>query len=276
MSEPRGVPTPEPPRRTARPSRLLAILRLPMVAGWTAVCGSVAVLAYLLRKPAPGVSAGIRNLTVRAWGKGFLWILGVQVEVRGTPPHPPFLLVTNHLSYIDIPLLASLTRCVFVSKHEVRGWPGFGLAARAAGTIFIDRSRKRDAVRVLDQMEEARKAGDGIIFFPEGTSTRGERVTPLKPALLDAAIRSGQPIHYGVISYRTPPDQPPAHEVVCWWGDMTFFPHFFTLLGIPGFTAFVTFGHETLMDEDRKALAARLHRVLDREFIPVVPREATE
>jgi 1-acyl-sn-glycerol-3-phosphate acyltransferase len=273
MTEPSGPGNGlEPP--TVRPSRIRAAVRVALLLAWTAACGSVALAARLGRRLAPGASRTLRTLAFRAWGKGFLAVLGARVEVRGTPPKPPFLLVTNHLSYVDVPLLASLTRCVFVSKHQVEGMPGFGALARAVDTIFIRRDRPRDALRVLDQMDEARTAGDGVVFFPESTTSRGDRIAALKPALLDAAVRTGQPIHFGIISYRTPPDMPPAHQVVCWWGDMTFRPHFLALLGYPGFTAYVTFGSETVTADDRKTLAARLRTALEREFVPVVPRES--
>ncbi len=274
MTEPTGLGNAPAPTPAAKPSRLLAAIRIGPLLAWTTACGALAVLARLVRRLAPGPSRYLRSLAFVSWGKGVLTLMGVRVEVRGKPPQPPFLLVTNHLSYMDVPLLASLTRCVFVSKHEVKGVPGLGTLARAVDTIFIQRERARDALRVLDQMEEARNAGDGVVFFPESTTSRGDRVAALKPALLDAAVRTGQPIHYGIISYRTPPDLPPAHEVVCWWGDMTFLPHFMALLGYRGFKAYVTFGAETLSADDRKVLAARLRTALDREFAPVVPREA--
>lgn len=274
MTEPSGRGNGPATRPTVKPSRVRAWVRLVLLLGWTLGCGGAALAARLFRGLAPGPSRAIRTVAFRAWGKGFLAIIGARVEVRGTPPKPPFLLVTNHLSYVDVPLLASLTRCVFVSKHQVEGVPGFGALARAVDTIFIRRDRPRDALRVLDQMESARAAGDGVVFFPESTTSRGDRIATLKPALLDAAVRTGQPIHFGIISYRTPPRLPPAHEVVCWWGDMTFRPHFMALLGYPGFTAFVTFGSETVTADDRKTLAARLRTALEREFVPVVPRES--
>jgi 1-acyl-sn-glycerol-3-phosphate acyltransferase len=260
-------------RRQPRSSALLAVLRVAPVVGWTVLTGLVGLVGAGLRRIHPRSGAFLQGLALRGWARGLLFILGARVEVRGTPPRPPFLLVTNHLSYVDIPVLASLTHCVFVSKHDVADWPGIGILVRAVGTIFIDRSRPRDVLKVMEQMNEARELGSGVVFFPEGTSTKGERVTPLKPALLDAAVRSGQPVHYGVISYRTPEGEPPAHQAICFWGDAEFASHAWGLLGLSGFTVHVTFGNETLLEEDRKTLARRLQLALERDFNPSVARE---
>ena len=137
-------------------------------------------------------------------------------------------------------------------------------------TIFIDRSSRRDVVRVNEQIECALQAGDGVVLFAEGTSTSGERVLPLKPSLLELAAQKGLPVSYASISYGVPAGATPAHESVCWWGDMTFAEHFFDLLKLPGFEARIVFGPDTIRESDRKQLARRLHENIARQFTPVV------
>ena len=109
-----------------------------------------------------------------------------------------------------------------------------------------------------------------MILFPEGTSTDGRQVCPLKPALLEVAARQGYPVHYARVSYRTPSDAPPAHLAVCWWGDMEFGSHFVELCRLPGFQATVTFGAYPIVERDRKALAQKLHRALTHDVVPAV------
>ena len=197
----------------------------------------------------------------------------MRVEVSGEPPRAPFCLVSNHLSYVDIVLLGSRLGCVFVAKGEVSDWPVIGFLARAAGTIFVNRRSKRDALRVLEIIERRIGLGDGVVIFAEGTSSRGDTVLPLKPALLEWAARTGLPVGYASLSYRTPAGVPSADLAVCWWGDMTFGPHLLDLCRLPEFHATLTFGREPIRDRDRKQLAARLHRAVREQFIPVVTPE---
>jgi 1-acyl-sn-glycerol-3-phosphate acyltransferase len=198
--------------------------------------------------------ANLAGRTARVVGQ----IMGMQVRVEGTPPEAPFWLVSNHVSYVDVVLLMGLVEGVFVAKQEVRSWPLLGLLTRAFGTLYIDRSNARDAARINERMEAALSGGDGLVFFPEGTSTAGDRVLPFRSSLLDPAASGASPVYYAAIRYRTPPGAPPASQAVCWWGTMTFGGHFWALLGLPGFHATVRFGERPLMEPDRKRLAQRL------------------
>jgi 1-acyl-sn-glycerol-3-phosphate acyltransferase len=131
----------------------------------------------------------------------------------------------NHLGYLDILMLATQVDAPFVAKAEVAHWPVIGLLCRSVGTIFIDRARKRDLPRVIDEMVAALQRGRRVIFFPEGTSTSGATVLPFRSPLFEATIRTGVPVRYASLAYCTPKGAPPAHQVVCWWGDMTFIDH---------------------------------------------------
>jgi lyso-ornithine lipid O-acyltransferase len=113
-------------------------------------------------------------------------------------------------------------------------------------------------------------AQSSVVLFPEGTSSLGARVLPFKAALLEAAAQAKQPVAYAALSYRTPVGQPPAHLVVCWWGEMTFLDHLYRLLQVPKFEALVVFGEQTLQATDRKTLAAQLWQAVSEQFIPVV------
>lgn len=211
-----------------------------------------------------------RRRVLRAWGGGLAWVLRVRTVVQGTRPAPPFFLVTNHLSYLDIVILSAVTPGRFVAKREVRSWPGFGLLAAVGGSIFIDRTAPRDAVRVIDRLSEAVAGGDGVIVFAEATSSAGYTVLPFRPALLEWAARTGYPVHYASVSYRTPAGSPPAHESVCWWGDMTLGPHLLGLCRLPWIEVTIRFGADPIAEQDRKRLASRLQRAVADQFTPVV------
>jgi len=228
----------------------------------------VPVLRLLgLRHAASRVSAWL----FRRWARWAAWVLGARVEVEGTPPEPPFVLVSNHLSYIDIMILASQVDCVFVSRADVAGWPVVGALVRMVGTVFIDREAKRDIPRVLDRVEENLAHGRGIVIFPEGTTSDGSSVMPFRPPLLEAATRAGLPVKCASLSYRTPPGCDPASEVVCWWGGMEFWPHVIRLFGLPGFTATLKLAPDSIRETDRKKLAVISREIVARQFEPLPP-----
>lgn len=210
-----------------------------------------------------------RNLAVHWWGRFVVAALRVRVERRGTPPRGGFLLVANHLGYLDIPVIASQVPVIFVSKAEVADWPVIGWIARSVGVVFLERERKRDLPRVAERIAAELSHGNGVVLFPEGTSSRGAEVLAFRPSLLDPAARAGLPVSYAALSYRTPEGSPPASEAVCWWGDMTFGGHALRLLGLPWIEAEVAFGDAPVVDTDRKSLAQRLWQAVRLRFEPV-------
>ena len=89
--------------------------------------------------PAPRARRRARNAVFRAWARVCLRVAGGRLRVEGPAPRAPFLLVCNHLGYVDVPVLAACTGAWFVAKMEIRGWPLVGVLCRSAGTLFIDR-----------------------------------------------------------------------------------------------------------------------------------------
>jgi 1-acyl-sn-glycerol-3-phosphate acyltransferase len=201
-----------------------------------------------------------RRIVKRRWSRALCRALAVRVEVVGEPPRQPCLLVSNHLSYLDIPVLAGLVDTVFVSKAEVARWPGVGLLATRADTIYVDRERKRRLPEVNARIRDVLAHGDGVVVFPEGTSTGGERVLPFRPSLLASAAELGLEVRCAGLAYASGPGDPPASESVCWWRDMPFGPHVLGLLRLSGIRARVVFPSEAVRSSDRKELAERLWR----------------
>ncbi len=200
----------------------------------------------------------------RLWSRITLRILGATVEIRGTPPAAPFLLVSNHLSYVDVAVLASRAEAVFVARGDLAGWPVFGVLSRSVGTLYLDREMKRDIPRVAAAMEGRLRDGVGVVLFPEGTSSDGRNVLPFRPSLLDPAARLGIPVYWAALDYRTREGQPPAKESVCWFDDMRFVPHLLALMRLSGFEARVVFGSTPVSGADRKFLAQELHSTVRR------------
>jgi 1-acyl-sn-glycerol-3-phosphate acyltransferase len=209
-----------------------------------------------------------RNFIFRNWARTIVKVLGIKVQTNAIVAATPFFLVSNHLSYLDIVVFASQMDCVFIAKREVASWPVFGLLSRSMNTIFIDRARPSDIPRVNVLIVETLRSGQNIVVFPEGTSTAGAKVLPFKPSLLEPAAQGNFPVAYASISYRTPPDETPAHLSVCWWGAMTLMPHLRGVFQLSAIEATVTFGTETLQGTDRKELTKRLHEAVTTIFTP--------
>jgi 1-acyl-sn-glycerol-3-phosphate acyltransferase len=213
-----------------------------------------------------------RNGHFQRWTGGILRILGIRVQSVGPIPRPPFVLVTNHLSYVDVLVLASLLPdTVFVAKSEVATWPVIGHLCRGMGTLFVDRGSRRDVPRMVAEMRKCLADGWGVVLFAEGTSTLGATVGPFRPSLLEAPAASGLPVHYAALSYRTTPPDEAADTAICWWGEMDFSPHLWKLAHLSQGEARVDFASEPVLLADRKLLARALHQGVLSIFRPTSP-----
>lgn len=239
---------------------VLAALRFAGFLALTAIAG-VGLVATRGRARAP---------LFRFWSRSLMRLLHISVDVRGTPPPRGVALVANHLSYLDIVVLGSLVDAVFVAKADVARWPGIGALAARVGTIFIDRTRKRDLVRALPLVESCLRTGRTVVFFPEGTSTPGREILRFRSPLFAAPVRASRPVACAAIHYRTDARDPHASSAVCWWGDMTFLPHLFALMKLRGVSATVSFPAETLWEDDRKRLSERAHAAIEKHWQPVL------
>ena len=144
------------------------------------------------------VAFGRLSLHARArvasrWNHAAARSLGVRLRVSGQTelPERPVLLVSNHVSWLDIPVVSAARPVRFVSKDDVRGWPVMGWLATRAGTLYLNRGSGRAAHRMAAALAEALQDGQHVVIFPEGTTTDGSSVLPFKPMLLQAAIDAG-------------------------------------------------------------------------------------
>jgi 1-acyl-sn-glycerol-3-phosphate acyltransferase len=163
--------------------------------------------------------------------RGLARVMGLRVTVQGTPPAGPVLLCPNHLSYLDILVLASVTDVLFVSRGDVAHWPFVGALARLGGTIFLDRSRRRDAARAGDDVGVWLERGFRVVVFLEGRAGPGGDVLPFRSSLLEPAVRRGVPCVGASIAYALPDD--PGADVaqeVGWSDDAPFGAHVLRLL----------------------------------------------
>jgi lyso-ornithine lipid O-acyltransferase len=196
-----------------------------------------------------------RALWLRDASRRVLKALGVGIEVDGQPPTSG-LVVSNHLSYLDILILSAAMPCFFVAKKEIDGWPYFGWAARTAGTIFLDRKSMRSARAVAGEIAERLKLPVPVLLFPEGTSTDGTQVLRFHSRLIDPATKAGTPVTAAAVRY-VAADRIEERQL-CWYGGQEFLPHVWKVLGVEGFSAQVRFG-EPRTYPDRRVAAERTH-----------------
>jgi 1-acyl-sn-glycerol-3-phosphate acyltransferase len=222
--------------------RMRAVVRL-------LLAGTATAVLYAIWLAVGRSRTALRKRIVRLWTIAMGRIFGLRPRVEGEGPAGAFLLVANHVSWLDILLLGSLREVVFIAKAEMRGWPIIGPLATSTGTIFIDRGSRRDTLRVSEAIEQAVRDGTSVVLFPEGTSTDGNRLLPFKSALLESAARNTLPVHYAALRYETPQ--------AAWPDDTPFGKHAWQLLQVARIDATVRFGG-AVTARDRKELAEKL------------------
>jgi lyso-ornithine lipid O-acyltransferase len=208
------------------------------------------VLRYWLIRIRSPLSLERRARWLQSACKMVLHSLGIQYHVEGQVPTCG-VVVSNHLSYLDILILSSAMPCFFVAKAEIDKWPYFGRAARTGGTLFIDRSSLASADKVASQITERLALPVPILFFPEGTSTDGASVHRFHTWLFEPAARAGAPVTAASVRYVLADGL--QERDLCWFGDAPFLPHLWKTLAASGFNAEVKFGEATVYPNRRTA-----------------------
>ena len=199
-------------------------------------------------------------------------LIGVRVRVVGAPMHQhPLLIVSNHVSWLDISVITAIAPVVFVAKQEVASWPLFGLLAKLQRSVFVDRNQRQKTAAVNAEIAERLAGGDPVVLFGEGTSSDGNRVLAFRTALIGAARDAlAQAEHVGRVwiqplslAYTGLLGLPLGRQhrpIVAWYGDFALGPHLVGVLRRGGIDVVVTWGEPIAFDEtsDRKAVARQL------------------
>ena len=205
-------------------SSLRAALRLALLLVWTLCC--LPVQALLLALPGQG------NVRFGAlYHRGLCRILGLRLRVVGTPaPGAAVLFLSNHTSWLDIPVLGAVLRAPFVSKAEVGTWPGVSLIARLGRTVYVSRARGRTGEEAA-AMRQRLAEGGSLVLFPEGTSSDGTRVLPFRSSFLAVAEAAAtvQPVTVVYDRLGGLPATRRDRPAFAWYGDMEISSHFWQL-----------------------------------------------
>lgn len=206
-------------------------------------------------------------------------MLGIRLRCHGVVASDrPVLLISNHISWLDIPVLSAIAPVSFVAKKEVGSWPGVSILARLQRTVYVDRERRRDVQPASNQIAARMREGDNIVLFPEGTSSDGNRVLPFRSALF-GAVKPGRAndghsevyVQTAAIAYTRVHGVPLGRQgrpLVAWYGDMDMLSHAWRVLKSGPLDVEVRLGAPQTLEsfENRKALAAFSERQVRRDM----------
>lgn len=192
-------------------------------------------------------------------------VLKVRIHVVGDPIRDkPTLILANHVSWLDIPVISAITPIAFVAKQEVASWPIVGVAAKLLRTVFVDRTRRQHVGQVNAEIAQRLTEGDPVVLFAEGTSSDGNRVLEFRSALVGAVTQLEpahevmlQPLSIGYTRIQGLPMGRQHRPLVAWYGDIDFTPHFKKFLRRGAVDVVVRFGEPMPLNNgtDRKSAA---------------------
>ncbi|MGE0762944.1 MAG: lysophospholipid acyltransferase family protein [Bdellovibrionales bacterium] len=221
-----------------------------------------------------------RARLVSKYSKRALKVLGVRVDGFGAGPSSHnALYVGNHLSYLDVLVMAAQKPTCFVTSEEVRHMPGLGALCELGACLFVERRSRARLAAEVHEISAALRAGLNVTVFPESTSTNGEAVLRFRRPLFQAALDAGKAVAPFCLNYRRLDGQAvTAHnrDVVCWYGDMGFVTHLWKLASCDRIEVDVSWlerQHEHLQDSSAKitteVLAHRAHAAVTQAYRPL-------
>ena len=239
-------------------SRLRACWRL------VRLLGHIAKGLWIVALRFPALAPDQQHARVQVWSAQLLAHAGISLRIQGQPPvGGTVMLVANHISWLDIPVMHAARHCRFVSKSDVQAWPLVGTLATAAGTLYIERSSRRDALRMVQTMQQALERHEVLAVFPEGTTGDGREMLPFHANLLQAAVGAQAPVQ--PVGLRFVDKATGATSFApSYIGDETLVGSIWRTLCAPAIEAVVHYGAPQLPGtRDRRALAAHLQSTID-------------
>ncbi len=202
----------------------------------------------------------------RRWLRRLMRIMGIRFVVHGTPVAGGQMIVCNHVSWLDIPLVGAALTSRFVAKSDIQHWPMLGFIARAIGTFFIRRG-PGGSKPLLEKLKPHLAQGGSVVIFPEGTTTDGHSVLPFHPRLFQAAMDCHAPVQPVALRYGLTDK---GEDVAPFIGDDTLVAHIARMLKSPGLTAELFYCPPLLPEHysDRSAMAQDAEEAIRRVVAP--------
>lgn len=206
----------------------------------------------------------IRHILIQSWAKRLLRILKIKITLSGEVlkflSKDSYLVVSNHISWLDIPVIFSLKPITFVSATDVKTWPIIGMLAKISGAIFVDRSRKSSLVNVIQAMNHHFKnEKESICIFPEGITSNGYQVLPFKSNLFQSAFESNKLLLPLSIKYK---ENNVLTNRTSFHGSTTLFQSFKRVAKSNMIEVVVDIGHPIKPNQSRKDLSLKVQEVI--------------
>ncbi|MGZ3772878.1 MAG: lysophospholipid acyltransferase family protein [Pseudobdellovibrionaceae bacterium] len=234
---------------------------------WSFVCH------FLIRNPGKRLSSFSRNS--QFFSRLCLKVFNLDLKVINKPSEQQkFLLVSNHMGFVDILMLASCSPLVFVTSVEMRETPFLGLLTEMGGCIYVERRSRTRILAEMHNIVDSLKKGFRVALYPEATSTNGEQVLPFKRTLLMAAAHAEVPIQPVVVNFRKINGEEFSlkwRDHVCWYGDIPFLTSMWKSAILKSVTAEIEFLEPITVgpSDDRATVADKAHAVISSKFRPV-------
>lgn len=182
-------------------------------------------------------------------------IHGLRLRIAGAAPEGPSIIVANHLGYLDPLILSALVPCAPIAKREAARWPLIGPTLARLGLNFVERGDPASGAAALRRARRALDAGVSVLVFPEGTTTRGDRVLPFHRGIFGLAHRLGVPVVPVAMRFTDP--------ACCWVGDDPFIGHYWRMARAPRIPVRIDFGAPERITGHATLAAERLRRCVD-------------
>ena len=185
-------------------------------------------------------------------------LLGVTIDIEGDVPNAPALIVSNHASWLDIPILSSVMPLSFIAKREVAGWPLFGWLAKLQQSVFINRENRISTGQSARVIKARFQIGDSFVLFPEGTSGDGKSVRTFKSSFFGVVDGLDVPVIPITLAYYSNYGLPLTEKQrpnFAWYGDMDLAPHLWAALKMGPIVVKITI-HAPLPQKSRKQMAS--------------------
>lgn len=209
----------------------------------------------------PRLSQDARDAHVRRWSRQMLAALHIRLIVEGAYDPRARLMVANHVSWLDILAINAAQPTRFVGKSELKSWPILGWLIANTGTVFIERAKRRDAVRVVHHMTDVLRAGQHVTIFPEGTTGDGHQVLPFHANLLQAAITADTPVQPVALRYGDAHSE--VSEAAAYVSETNIWQSLWRVAMARHLRARITFLPVQPPLDERRALAAALRQAIE-------------
>lgn len=231
-------------------------IRAPLALTWT-----LQMHSYLRLRAILGIGRWKKQRptdVIGYWGKGLAWIMGVRIHPRNERSGPMGdVIISNHMGFLDVPILLSLFPSVFIIKMEMRRVFFFGRALEKQGHVFVERSSENSRKSARDGVRQVLENDDRIIVFPEGRASPGAERLPFKPFCFYEAARQGKRIEACVIDYL------PDRSSLKWDINRSMLPQLIELFGRKRTDVSVEFLPSEVLNEDSEAAALRYHDLIE-------------